>query len=534
MVGMTTNGAGSVPYVGDRPFARADAGVFFGRTAEADAVASHWRRHRLTVLFGASGAGLTSLVRAGIVPRIESPVVDMLPVSRVLEGSTFPVAALPEHNPHTLSLLTSWSPEEPPTKLAGLTLADFLGKRRRYAGNADAYGAARSIFFAIDQGEELLTGQIDGDRYSQPFLDQLAVALREIPELHALICVRRDYKSELAARLAAAGYPADSEFELYPLSPGAALDAVRLPLAGTGFRLARGTAEAIVGDLSGSGDRQVPEVATALLQAVAARLWRAVHAHVREITELELRRLGGVRRWLSDYCEQVIATVASDYAVEADELWSWLHDSFITGRGKRALVDEGTTETRGMPNAVVRALQDWHVLTAELRADSRWYELQHDCLIALVRRARNRFGALGPAVTFRETAADYLAAAKAATALGERELAERHVAQALSESDGHDLRLSVEAESLLANAAYGAGDLAAAEAHYRAAAALSEALRDTSLVAYLLVAIGKTLLMRGRRREAVESLYGAVARVPGDPAVQTELARALELTELAG
>jgi hypothetical protein len=523
------------PYVGDRPFASADADVFFGRTAEIAEVDGLWRRHRLTVLFGPSGAGLTSLVRAGIVPRAVPPSVEVLPVGRVVQGSPFPVAALPEHNPHTLALLSAWSPGEPPTRFARFTLVDFLRKRWRNTGPTDAYGRRPTLLCVIDQAEELVTGQIGGGLFRAAFIEELAQALGEIPELHVLFAVRRDYKGELVARLTTGGCAVDAQFEIHPLAPAAALAAVREPTAATARSFAPGVAERIVADLSESGDQEDgPEVAPPLLQAVCARLWRAVPGSMREITELELRRCGGVSQLLADYCDRVIVSVSSDHDLPTEKLLAWLQEWFITYLGKRALVDEGRAETRGVPNAVVRALRDWHLLSAELAAGSRWYALQHDCLVAPVRQARERLRGMAAMLPVRQSPADYLSVAERAMASGEPALAQRHAALALRESSGKDLRLAAAAESLLGNAAYGQGDMAAAESHYRAASSLYEALQDTPLVAYLLAAIGRTLLNRGQYREAVGSLYGAVTRLPNDQVVQAELGQALELIEMAG
>jgi tetratricopeptide (TPR) repeat protein len=187
-----------------------------------------------------------------------------------------------------------------------------------------------------------------------------------------------------------------------------------------------------------------------------------------------------------------------------------------------------------MPNAVVRAVRDWHLISAELRAGSRWYALQHDCLIAPVRQARDRLLDLAKLLPVRQSPAEYLTAALQAMAAGELALAQRHAAQALRESSGRDLRLSAQAESLLGNAAYSQDDMASAETHYRTASALSETLQDTPFVAHLLAAIGRTLLNRRQYREALDCLHGAAVRLPNDQAVQAELGQALELIEVAG
>jgi hypothetical protein len=390
------------------------------------------------------------------------------------------------------------------------------------------------LLCAIDQAEELVTGQTGGGRFSAAFMEELAQALGEIPELHVLFCVRRDYKGELAARLTAAGCAVDAQFELRPLTPAAAIEAVFGPAAGTARSFAPGVAEQIVASLSGAGDEGSPEIAPPLLQEVCARLWRSVPEQVREITELELRRCGGVGQLLADYCDRVVATVSRDHDMPAEQLVGWLQEWFITSIGKRALVDEGGVETKGMPNGVVRALRDWHLLSAELRAGSRWYALQHDCLVAPLRQARERLRGIAAVLPTRQSPAEYLSAAEQAMAAGETELVRRHAEMALKESLGQDLRLAAEAESLLGNVAYGQGDMAAAESHYRAASALSEASQDTARVAYLLAAIGRTLLNRGQYQEAVGCLYGAVSRLPNDRVVQAELGEALELSEMSG
>jgi tetratricopeptide (TPR) repeat protein len=92
---------------------------------------------------------------------------------------------------------------------------------------------------------------------------------------------------------------------------------------------------------------------------------------------------------------------------------------------------------------------------------------------------------------------------------------------------GRDLRLQAEAESLLGNIAHERERPAEAEDHYRAAASLFDAARDTSAVAHQLAAVGQTLGARGRLAAAVEELTAAVDRLPNDLVVQAELGWAL-------
>jgi len=55
------------PYVGLVPYDEGDAAFFFGRSIEAAIVAANLRSIRLTVLYGPSGVGKTSLLMAGSV-----------------------------------------------------------------------------------------------------------------------------------------------------------------------------------------------------------------------------------------------------------------------------------------------------------------------------------------------------------------------------------------------------------------------------------------------------------------------------------
>src|SRR5580704_12993008 len=108
-IGAVTYGA-ERPYPGSRPFGRADSDQFFGRAAEATTLAEMWRANRLTIAWGPTASGKTSLLLAGLLPLVEGGRAEVLPPGRITYGSTFPVAALPEHNPFALALLQSWAP----------------------------------------------------------------------------------------------------------------------------------------------------------------------------------------------------------------------------------------------------------------------------------------------------------------------------------------------------------------------------------------------------------------------------------------
>lgn len=107
MTSGVNQGPADGPYVGLRPFRRDDSAKFFGRLRESHEVSDLWQANRLTILYGPSGVGKTSLLQAGVLPLLDPTKADILPIGRVSHGSAFPTAALSEHNPHVFALLSS-------------------------------------------------------------------------------------------------------------------------------------------------------------------------------------------------------------------------------------------------------------------------------------------------------------------------------------------------------------------------------------------------------------------------------------------
>jgi len=58
------------PYVGLRDFTEDYAEFFFGRDADRQLITGNLRASRLTLLYAQSGVGKSSLLRAGVVPRL--------------------------------------------------------------------------------------------------------------------------------------------------------------------------------------------------------------------------------------------------------------------------------------------------------------------------------------------------------------------------------------------------------------------------------------------------------------------------------
>ena len=485
--------AAAEPYPGSRPFLREDHDRFSGRAADAAALSALWEVNRLTVASGPTASGKTSLLNAGVLPVITLKGADVLPVGRVSYGSTFPFAALPVHNPYTLALLRSWSPGEAATRLAGISVAEFIRRRaERHSG---------VILASIDQAEELLVEPGPRRKYGQQFLREIAQALRDEPRLHLLLVIREE-----AFRVLSVALGPGVRHRIAPLTAQDALEAVTKPVAGTGRSYAPRAAEQLIADLqtspiasSGRGADPVSfdQVEPALLQVVCARLWKNLPAGPGPITVRDVRLYADADAALAAHYGRVIATVANDHDVPTGRLHSWVLSTFVTDHGTRGTAYEGQTDTADMPNAIARALEDRHLFTSQRRHGSRWYELLSDRLIEPLRQARDE-----PSAPVRAT--EYLHAAERALAFGDLEAAGRYAKAILATVPETGFRLRAEAYSLLGNLAYEREKAAEAECQYRKAARLFEAARDTTAVAGQLAAVGQTLIAQGRVVDAVD------------------------------
>ena len=502
-------------YPGARPFERSDSGRFFGRTAEAAYLGQLWLQNRVTFLSGPAGIGKTSLLTAGVLPLVESNSLRLLPVGKLSGGTGFPVAALPRHNPYTLALLRSWSPTDPATSLAELTVDDFVGRC------AELRGPAVTILAAIDRADDLFVGPESRQRYRRRFLQELADALQDQPTLHLLVSIRED---------ALPGYKAvigdGPQFQLGALG----LEEARLAVEGPGA-FASDAADELIRSIRTSrivtaqgGDRLVitDQVEPSLLQAVCGRLQEQLRVNSGVITRRELRRRGDVDAALGGYCSAAIAAVAEVHDIPVAWLRFWLIRTFVTEIGTRDTAAEELTATPDLPRTVARALEDRHLLRAHSAppSGSRWYELLSDRLIEPLRHASDE-------VSLPEDPAEYLLAAERARITGELGLAERYASEALRVAPDTALRVRAEASSLLGDLAYEQAELDKAEGHYRHAAILFEVVRDQGAVARLLAAVGRTLVDRGRLAEAIGQLRAAVDRIPADATVQLQLSWAL-------
>jgi WD40 repeat protein/energy-coupling factor transporter ATP-binding protein EcfA2 len=241
------------PYPGLVPFAPKDAAVFFGRQSETGRLVElltptlQRRPGRFVAVVGPSGSGKSSLVHAGLLPRLarmperwlvvpplqpgRQPTVNLAGcLSRVFADLGRPRAA-----GQVAAVLDRGSPG----------LVDLAGQLADLAGN----GAGRpGVLVVIDQAEELLTRS--GAREQQAFLQLLAGALHEDSPVWAVATVRSEFLSRAPDR-AGLAEAADDALVIEPLSRSRLAEVIARPAQRAGLEFASGLVERMVEDTAG-------------------------------------------------------------------------------------------------------------------------------------------------------------------------------------------------------------------------------------------------------------------------------------------
>jgi hypothetical protein len=389
--------AESQPYVGPRPFTREDARLFFGRDREANDLVSLIISHAEVLLYAQSGAGKTSLINAKLWDLLVGEGLEVLPVAR-MQGPPSPVLPMSKiNNIYIFNTLVTWAEKTAnPLELAGMTLKEML--QTLFSGS----DKERVPFVAVfDQFEELFTAYPECWDQRHGFFVQVREALDAYPQMRALFAMREDYLGAVAPYASTMPEKFRVRFHLENLREPQAIEAVEGPLSkGRPERhFAPGVAKKLVEELmkvevetaGGQTESIVGEfVEPVQLQVVCERLWRDLKDEDTEITSEHLEKISVEKALLSFY-EESIKAVADKTGISEQTLRSWFERKLVTPAGTRGMAFRGETETEGLPNEAVDALDQLHLIRSERRGGGRkWYELTHDRFIDAIQKSRQR------------------------------------------------------------------------------------------------------------------------------------------------
>src|SRR5262245_18739861 len=304
------------PYVGLRAYQVADAAKFFGRADEVDqrcALVGDERR-RLLAVVGASGSGKSSLVRAGLLPRLGWNAIPgsgrwVIIDFSLAENAADPLTGLAGQ---ILGLLRK-GPRNP------YRSAEHVERDLRDPGRLDALagtllaaqGGDGRVVVLVDQFEELFTlGPDETARDREATRDREARVGRfarfladaaQSERFFVLITLRADYYDRVLGLAPLAEALRESVYSVPALQSRALLAMITGPAVFAGLRFDDGGLPFEILHDAGTDAGALPLVSYALEQ-LADPGWRAGTA----ITRSAYERLGGVRGLLQKRADEVL------------------------------------------------------------------------------------------------------------------------------------------------------------------------------------------------------------------------------------
>ena len=255
------------PFPGLRAFGAADAPIFFGRGRETDGLVARLAKgDRFTVVVGASGSGKSSLVAAGLLPRL---VDNAIPGSRDWIQVCFTPGELGD-NP----LIALCSGFKAWLEAQGRRVRDAAMKlQNNPEAIAELIGLAlggqpdwAEVLLFIDQFEELFT--VVDAKYRAPFVDLIEQAVK-VPRLRLVATLRADFYPYCVAQPALAELLRTGTYPVSAPGVGALFEMIDRPAARAGLTFEEGLVQRIVDD-TGHEPGALPLMAFALSELYEA------------------------------------------------------------------------------------------------------------------------------------------------------------------------------------------------------------------------------------------------------------------------
>ncbi|MCG8417476.1 MAG: SUMF1/EgtB/PvdO family nonheme iron enzyme [Proteobacteria bacterium] len=302
------------PYRGLLAFQAAHRHVFFGRSGDTERVVERMAARPLVLLMGNSGVGKSSLVHAGVLPRLHED-------ARAANRDLTELSLVPGQRPLVAltRLLAGSAGIDPNGVLIRARQGDFVALVRalyaRLDGSDDAPDntgdAERRLVIVVDQLEELVTvSDSDEAVLASALLAELVES--RAAQVRVLAAARGDNVADLADLPRLGPLLQDSLYLVRSLDRGGIRQAIEQPAHTTGVRFESAALVDALVEATAAARGGLP-----LLQFALAQLWEARDRQHNVITHQALDDLGGVAGALARHAENVLAELTSPSQREA-------------------------------------------------------------------------------------------------------------------------------------------------------------------------------------------------------------------------
>lgn len=376
------------PFPGLRPFGYQDHEFFFGRQDQIYALYRLIDRFRFIAVVGSSGSGKSSLVRAGLLPLLDTETSEVGGRNwlwREMHPSDAPLVRLTE-------LVAGLSTDDDPKVASGRRDRVASQLRRSSFGLSEALSettcvVGKSFVLVIDQFEELFRYAGDGDSTTLTpdnahardeavqFVQLLLEASRSpLNRIHVVLTMRSDFIGDCARFHGLPEAVSEAQFLVPSLTRDQLEEVIRKPIEKAGAIIDPQLVERLLNDCSTEMD-QLP-----VLQHCLSRLWeesgRAPAANWdrletsqetrspletdRRITSNHYKNIGGFADALSKHADEILKELPGpDLQLAVEQVFRALSEFDKEGRAtRRALTFSQVTAETGADKSIVCKVLD--------------------------------------------------------------------------------------------------------------------------------------------------------------------------------
>ncbi|MGO9741139.1 MAG: hypothetical protein ACLPN5_06425, partial [Roseiarcus sp.] len=301
------------PYPGLRPFETDEWSIFFGRERMIDEVIARLARDRLVLVHGASGSGKSSLVRAGVLPKLAR--------QHQRHGAPWLTCAMRPSGGPLWNLAAEFAGLEgrgDDVERIGAIVNRFDARGARLASVASGIEglAGKSLCILVDQFEELFRFEKETSRdEAELFVDLISRAAGDeaspAVDVRVVVTMRSEFLGECARFAGLAETINRTQYLVPRMDDEAMLRAVRRPAEMYGGSVGEALAEKLVASVRGRED-ELP-----LLQHGLMLMWDAARARAAPgakpvLDGAKVDEAGGLAALLSNHADTVMAAAAPD------------------------------------------------------------------------------------------------------------------------------------------------------------------------------------------------------------------------------
>ncbi|WP_420628181.1 hypothetical protein [Candidatus Leptofilum sp.] len=356
------------PYRGLEAFTEADRYNFFGRDDQVDELEKAIQQQPLLILFGSSGSGKTSIIQAGLIPRLrqsEWTIVQMRPgrqpFQALIEGLL--AVAYPNHSENGRRVKA--------TQLVEKWLQDNLSLTK-IVQTLPRFSSIKQLLVIVDQFEELFTTYPDSKLTKQFVSSLLSLLEKSGLSINLLFAIRADFLAEtmelphLAEKLNKHQY-------MLPAMSHEQLEAAILQPAYTLFtRFEEGLLSRILLDVGDSPGKLT------LLEFALTKLWEHHANKSGLLTIAAYEAIGRVQGALINYAEAVFNDLDTTEQQQSARLFTQLVKPSKKHKTTRILASRTKLGTEKW--ALVAKLADARLIVTS-KAETEQAEIIHETLI---------------------------------------------------------------------------------------------------------------------------------------------------------